>query len=293
MASVRHATIQGMAVFALGVFVILAAAYFTTRYLLGLAESAMKDKEELGRQFVQASKLAAIGELATGLAHEINNPLAIILSEQTNFLDLLGEVEIDEEHNRELTESVSLVKRQVLRCRSITQKMLKFGRQGETRAERIPPGGHLDEIVRLLEKQAAVNNIELRLELNEELPEILIDSGEFEQVVTNLVTNAMQAVYREGSVHIGAFRDKEEVHFTIADTGPGIAPSHLDSIFTPFFSTKPAGKGTGLGLSVCYGIITRWNGRIWAESEPGQGAVFHFTVPIADKTNIQSPLEGE
>ena len=292
MASVRQATIQGMAVFLLGVFVILAAAFFTTRYLLGLAESAMRDKEELSRQFVQASKLAAIGELATGLAHEINNPLAIILSEQTNFLDLLGEVEIDEEHHRDLTDSVSLVKRQVLRCRSITQKMLKFGRQGDTRAEHIQPGRHLDEIVRLLEKQAAVNNIELRLVLDGTLPEILIDSGEFEQVITNLVTNAMQAVNREGTVRVGAFLDHEQVHFTVEDTGPGIAPSHLDSIFTPFFTTKPAGKGTGLGLSVCYGIITRWNGRIWAESEPGRGAVFHFTVPIADKASPHSTPEG-
>ncbi len=292
MASVREATVRGMAVFLLGVLMILAAAAFTTRYLLRIAEDAFREKEDIARQFMQASKLAAIGELATGLAHEINNPLAIILSEQTNIGDLLGEIAMDETHERELTESVSLVKKQVLRCRSITQKMLKFGRQGAIQAEIVHPDSHLEEIVRLLGKQAAVNNIDLRLEVLPDLPKIRIDSGEFEQVLTNLITNAMQAVRSDGTVLVRAVPARDAVHFSVEDTGAGISPELLDRIFTPFFTTKPVGLGTGLGLSVCYGIVTKWKGRIWAESEPGKGAVFHFTFPNADGDEPSNPTEG-
>lgn len=293
MASVRKATIRGMAVFLLGVLIILAAAYFTTRYLLRLAETAAIAEEQISQQFMQASKLAAIGELATGLAHEINNPLAIILSEQTNIKDLLDEIDMDEEHEDELSKGVSLVRKQVLRCRAITQKMLKFGRQGMVQAERIPPEKHLGEIIGLLAKQAAVNNIDLRMEIENGLPEILVDSGEFEQVVTNLINNALQAVRSKGAVLVSALRDHREVHFTVEDTGPGISARHIDQIFTPFFTTKPAGMGTGLGLSVCYGIVTNWKGRIWVESELGKGAAFHFTFPIADRDEPLPSHEGE
>ncbi len=290
--SVHQAMNQGMVVFLLGVLIILAAAYFTTRYLIQLAESAAKARDAMRLQFMQASKLAAIGELATGLAHEINNPLAVILAEQTNLSDVLDDLSIAEAPKEELVQSVNLVRKQVLRCRAITQKMLKFGRQGSVQYERIDPAHHLEEIVGLLEKQAVVNNVRLQIDHEDPLPLVMIDSSEFEQVATNLITNAIQAVGSDGVVLVSAFRDQTDVHLTIEDTGPGIEPQHRDSIFTPFFTTKPPGKGTGLGLSVCYGIITKWNGRIWAGSEPGHGAVFHVTLPCAPSDTPPDAMQG-
>ncbi len=283
MAEVDKAVSKGFVVLAFGILIIIATAVFSTRYLVKLVRLSLDERDKANQQFMQASKMAAIGELSTGLAHEINNPLAVILSEQTNIGDLLGEIDIDEAHDRELSDSVALVKKQVLRCRSITQKMLKFGRHGTAQSECIHPDIHLAEIVGLLKKQATVNNVDLQLDIEKVLPEIQIDSSEFEQIVTNLITNALQAVGSDGVVLTSAVMEGDTIHFTIEDTGPGISPEYLDRIFTPFFTTKPVGLGTGLGLSVCYGIVTQWNGKIWAESDFGKGAIFHLTFPIATK----------
>ena len=280
-APIRIAMARGMAVFAFGGIVIVLAAVFSTRYLVRLIEKSDEQRERLNLQLLQASKLASIGEMATGLAHEINNPLGIIYSEQTNIGDLLQEIDLDDPRAREMIDNVAMTKKQVDRCKTITQKMLQFGRQGLSAAEEVDPARQLREIVKLFAQHASVNNVELCLETEPGLPTITIDPTEFQQLITNLFNNALQAIEGSGGILVSAWRERDRFHLMVEDTGPGIAEEHLPRIFEPFFTTKPVGKGTGLGLSVCYGIVTEWQGKINVESGPGQGALFHVQFPVA------------
>jgi two-component system, NtrC family, sensor kinase len=282
MAPVRKAMLRGTWVFLTGVIVIVLAAFFTTRFLIGMIERGAREKHKLNLQFLQASKLASIGEMATGLAHEINNPLAIILSEQTNIDDLLNEIDTGNPGFREISESIRLTMKQVMRCKVITQKMLQFGRQGEQDGKLLCPTTQLNEIIRLIAQQARVNNVEICIEHEPDTPRIHFDSGEFQQIVTNLTNNAISAIGSDGGgILISCYRDNDRFHMVFEDTGSGIAAENIRRLFTPFYTTKAVGMGTGLGLSVCYGIVTRWRGEIWAESGPGQGAVFHVVIPAA------------
>jgi two-component system NtrC family sensor kinase len=281
MSTVREATMRGSAVLFLAVAVIVVAVFFITRFLVSLIRRAVDQKDVLNQQFMQASKLASIGEMSTGLAHEINNPLAIIFAEQTNITDVLNELGADAPIVDEIRESVAITRKQVNRCKAITQRMLQFGRSGEGQPKRVQLGQHLAEICELMDQQARVSNIAIHLETEAGLPPVIIDPSEFEQVITNLVQNAIQAIDHDGSVLVSAERDPNGVYIQVEDTGPGIKPEHLDNIFTPFFTTKPVGKGTGLGLSVCYGIVTKWRGRIWAASGDKGGASFHLLFPAA------------
>jgi two-component system NtrC family sensor kinase len=281
-APVRAAMIRGLQVFALGVIIIVLAAFLTNRRLFAMLAKALEKQEKLNMQLLRAGKLASVGELATGVAHEINNPLAIIYAEQTNLSDLLGEFDHDDSRIEEMTHSVGQTKKQVERCKTITHKMLQFGNQGPSSGADIKPEFYLAEVIRLLSNQTRVNNIDLCLELEKKLPLIHIDEGELQQVLTNLINNAMQAMQdRRGGIVISAWSEKGCLYLQVEDSGPGIPADKLEVIFEPFFTTKAPGKGTGLGLAVCYGIITKWGGRIWAESGESRGAAFIIQLPAA------------
>lgn len=288
LAPFREAMLKGMGVFAAGVVVIVLAAFFTTRYLFRLIENALEQKERLTTQLLQASKLASLGEMAAGLAHEINNPLAIIATEQTNLSDLVGLAGPQVPECTEMLESVAMTKKQVMRCREITQKMLQFGRQQVSVGAVVDPGPQLTEIIHLLKPQSKVNNVELCLELEPGLPRIHIDPTELQQLAVNIINNAVSAVAGErerrvaGAVAVSGFRESGRFHLVIEDTGPGVPEEIRERIFEPFFTTKAVGKGTGLGLSVCYGIVTKWRGKIRVESRPGAGAAFFIEFPAAD-----------
>jgi len=279
---VYAARTKGMPVFALGVAIIILSSYWTTRVLFRRLVRAQRQKETLDAQLLRASKLATVGEMATGVAHEINNPLAIIYAEQTNIADLLATLPAGDPNVEEMKASVDQTMKQIERCKTITQKMLQFGRKSTSRESVIEPAAELLEIVRLMQNQARVNNVDLCLEVENKLPPVYMDPGEFQQVITNLLNNSIQAMERsKGGVLISAWSENESVLIRVEDCGPGIPEEHLEKIFEPFFTTKAVGKGTGLGLSVCYGIITKWGGHIYAESPPGQGAVFWITLPSA------------
>ncbi|MBI4861819.1 MAG: hypothetical protein HY815_16405 [Candidatus Riflebacteria bacterium] len=214
---------NGMLVSGIGVAVILITALWMTRYLFRLLEKVQRQKESLDSQFLQASKLATIGEMATGVAHEINNPLAIIYSEQTNIGDLLLELDPADERVVEMKGSVAQTRKQVERCKAITQKMLQFGRQQFSQGRRVDLGRELNELVRLLRPQAHLSNAEVCLEVEGQLPWIFIDPGELQQVITNLVHNALHAMARaRGGILICAWKQGKTVVITIEDSGPGI-----------------------------------------------------------------------
>jgi two-component system NtrC family sensor kinase len=279
LAPVRRELMKGLLVFAAGALVIVLTSHFATRFLVRRIEKGVLRAEELSASFLHASKLASIGEMATGLAHEINNPLAIISSEQTNIGDLLGEIPPDA-RTAEMRESVDRTKRQVERCKTITRKMLQFGRQGISVVEHLDPASHLTEIIRLMRPQAVVKNIELILDLAPDLPHVRMDSGELQQVVTNLVNNAVQAMPEGGAIRVLGRHEGTRVVISVEDEGTGIPEELKQKIFEPFFTTKPVHEGTGLGLSVCYGIVNRWGGSIRAENRPEGGARFVVHLPV-------------
>jgi len=279
-APVDRAITDGALVVALAVFLLVVATFLATWHLTGLIERSEAEREEITRAFMRSAKLASIGELATGLAHEINNPLAIISAEQTNIADLLSESATSSEHQRQMRESVARCKTQVNRCANITGKMLQFGRKRDSSLEPTDLAARLEETVALLKRHARVRNISISREVEDNLPRVLVDPLELEQVVVNLINNAVDAMPSGGKISIDAAHRDRKVQLRISDTGSGMSNQQLERMFEPFYTTKPPGKGTGLGLSVCYGMVQFWGGRIWAESTEGQGTTVTVELPV-------------
>lgn len=279
-APVNRAIASGAVIVFLAMGAIAVTTFLATRHLTRMIDLANRRREEMFRAFIRSAKLASIGELATGLAHEINNPLAIISADQTNIGDILSLVSDEFEGKKELTESLQRIKRQITRCKSITTKMLQFGRKSETEMKPTHIAPHLKEIVSMLKRQAEVRNVGLRLEIEDDLPEVLVDPVELEQVMVNLIHNSFHALPNGGEIRISCRREGGEVMIETRDNGAGIQPHYLDRIFEPFFTTKLVGEGTGLGLSVVYGIVQSWGGQIKAESEPGRGTKIIIRIPL-------------
>jgi len=281
LAPVTRAVVEGGLMAALALFLVgLATAVITVR-LIRRVEVADDQRDLMYHDLLRSAKLASLGEMATGLAHEINNPLAIISAEQTNLGDEIQELDIPAGSREILNDAIGRSKRQVERCGNITAKMLQFGRKADTvpRPTKVEPV--LKEIGLLLQRRARANGAELRMDVEPGLPEAWLDANELEQVLANLVNNALDAMGKEGLVTIRAGMKGDAVVLEVADTGCGIPPEDLDRIFQPFFTTKPVGKGTGLGLAVVYGVVQGWGGTINAESVPGQGTTFSIRIPLA------------
>jgi len=276
----KVATIVLVAVVLLIVTTILA-----TRHLTNQIDQANAEREEMSRAFMRSAKLASIGELATGLAHEINNPLAIISAEQTNISDLVSELDVNNEKTGQIYDSIKQCKDQIQRCASITGKMLQFGRKQDSNLESTDVRPRLLEITALLKRRANVRNIEIKLEVQKDLPQVLVDPIEFEQVIVNLINNAIDALPQGGLIILEAFQRDNYVHLNVNDNGTGISPENIERVFEPFFTTKPVGKGTGLGLSVCFGIVHSWGGRIKAESLQGEGTRMKILLPLQTKSS--------
>ncbi len=284
-APIYWALARGAVVFGIGALAILVITTLTTGRLFRMLLRAEQQKTKLDEQLLRAAKMASVGEMATGVAHEINNPLGIIYFEQTNIADLLQEMDPNDARVKEMRESVTQTSKQVARCKAITHKMLQFGRKGVGTATLIDPAAELAEIVGFFERQASVNNILLTLEVKAELPKVLINADEFQQVISNLLTNSLQSLQgRGGAVRVLARSEDGTVIVSVEDTGPGIPPDMREKIFEPFFTTKEFGQGkggTGLGLSVCYGIVSKWKGRIFVDPRHGSGARLVVELPAA------------
>lgn len=285
-----HRALQRGAVFtSLAVVLLVITTVGATLHLSKKIDRANELRSKLSKELIRSSKLASVGELATGLAHEINNPLAIISSERTNVLDCIEMLPIPEDQRNELLESMDRIRRQVSRCAGITARMLKFGRNTDAQPRRTQLEAPIQEVARMLQKQASVRNIELLPRVEPNLPEVVTDPTELEQVLVNLVNNAMHAMPKGGTVELFARSAGDEVLVSVRDTGNGIAPENLERVFEPFFTTKPVGEGTGLGLSVCYGIVRGWGGQIRIESEVGAGTTVTLVMPVTPSKQDQNP----
>lgn len=290
--ALRSATYLIMLIMLIGGGGILAVALYLTNRIIGRLQRADMEKDQLGEQLIRASRLAELGEMAAGFAHEINNPLQIIKSEyaliDTILSDMAAEGELQASENRkELEESIKQIIIQVDRCSEITQAILKFGRKSERISKDIQLQEFVPEVIKMVEKKSSVHGITLRQEISPDVPRIFGDPSQLQQVLLNLLNNAIDAVIAKhgasgGSISLGALKgDDGRVRIEVQDNGSGISPENLKRIFTPFFTTKPVGKGTGLGLSVCYGIIDSMGGVMEVESKKGSGTIFKIHLPAA------------
>ncbi len=243
-------------------------------------------RKALMDQVIQSERLAAVGRLAAGVAHEINNPLAIV-GEISGYLGecLEDDPEAkDPETLREFAEGLPKIDRQVDRCRSITHRLLNFARKSEAKVEVAVVERSLAEILPFLEKEARLQNIAIHQQNDESLPRIRIEEMQLQEIFINMITNAMQAIGKrgKGNIWLGTRVEGSKVHLTVRDDGPGIPKELQARLFDPFVTTKAPGQGTGLGLSICYGIVRRYGGEIRVDTAEGEGTTFDVILPAAD-----------
>jgi len=246
-------------------------------------ESAVKKEEMMSQQVIETGKLASVGELAAGIAHEINNPVAIMIEEAGWVGDLLEEEDLRGSDNKEeLFRALNQIRTQGRRCKEITHKLLSFARKTDSRIVAISVTRLLKEIAYLSSQRAKYSNVQIKTNFEENLPPVPASETEMQQVFLNLVNNAMDAMEKTGGIiTLGAKQAGNHIIVTVSDTGPGIADANIARVFDPFYTTKPVGKGTGLGLSICYGIIHKIGGDINVHSTKGEGATFEIRFPIS------------
>jgi two-component system NtrC family sensor kinase len=277
-APVDQAIARGAYIVLVAVFILVLTTILATWHLSRQIDRVTAERESISKAFLRSAKLASIGEMTTGLAHEINNPLAIMSAEQTNIADIIKDPNSGPPEFTQVLESAQRCQSQIQRCAAITRKLLQFGRIQETHVRPISLAPRLTEIHSLMERQAGLRNINMELHIDESLPPVLADPIEIEQVIVNLINNAFDAMPEGGLISIRAILDMDKVLIEVADTGAGISSEDLDRVFEPFFTTKPIGKGTGLGLSVCYGIVRSWGGEIEISSRPGDGTAVRLIL---------------
>ncbi|MFH1035564.1 MAG: ATP-binding protein [Pseudomonadota bacterium] len=270
----------------LGGLVVITITWFFTLRLVGRISRADREKELLGEQVIQSGKLASLGELAAGVAHEINNPVAIMVEEAGWMQDLMSEDQelFDQTANRaEYERALSQIQVQGRRCKEITHKLLGFARRSEAPSQPLQINDLVGEVLGILERPASYANVALRRQLEPGLPLVAASPAELQQVLINLVNNAIDAMEKTGGEITVSTRPEpgRGVVMSVTDNGPGIPPAVLPRVFDPFFTTKPVGKGTGLGLSICYGIVDKLGGRLEVQSTTGQGTTFLVHLPAS------------
>ncbi len=272
---------------------ILIVSIVATGKMVKAIKKRDKEAEDLNRQLMQASKLASIGELAAGVAHEINNPLAVIFTENQVILDLVEEEPgLGGEFKDQLGRSLAQVNAQVERCSRITQNLLRFSRRMALPLRYVDLNAAVKDVVGLLEKRAVSRGVQISVDYQENLPKIRGYDFELEQVFVNLISNAIDAHEGRpyGSIHIVTRHDgkRHGLVATVADSGSGIADENLARVFDPFYTTKPVGQGTGIGLSISYSIIRQMGGGISVRSEAGKGTEFEIFLPCPDGDSSDS-----
>ena len=231
----------------------------------------------LNEQLARAERLAAMGTLAAGVAHEVNNPLASISS----LVQMMKTSANDDDRQK-----LDIISSQIQRITRVTKDLTDFARVRPAARSMVEINSVVDSAIRLASFDAAFHQLEIKREYADDLPNILADADQLQQVFLNLLLNARDAMPDGGRLAITTSHDEAEVSVSIEDSGTGIEESVRKQLFDPFFTTKPAGKGTGLGLAVCYGIVTAHSGRIDVESNNENGTKFTITLPFASSSTF-------
>jgi PAS domain S-box-containing protein len=242
--------------------------------VIGLVRD-ITERKKMEEQLIVTDRLASIGELASGIAHELNNPLTSVIG----FSDLLLKTDVPDDIKGDL----SIINKEAKRTAGIVRNLLTFAREHPEEKQPVNINKVVQEVLELRAYEQKVNNIQVNTHFAADLPEIIADGFQLHQVFTNIIINAehfMIEAHGRGNLTITTERIGDVIRASFADDGPGIAKENLGHLFDPFFTTKEVGKGTGLGLSICHGIITAHDGKIYAESGPGKGATFVVELPL-------------
>jgi len=270
-------------ILAFGVFLVIIGTVLTTRVMTRRLKEVEKEKSKSEDLIIQSSKMAALGKMAAGIAHEINNPLQIIGDQAGWMKDLLDSEDMKQTENfEEFEQCIKKIERQVNRSREITHRLLRFGRRMETTQELVDINQILMETLTFLENEAHFRDIQIQTNYDDNLPKVSTDPNQLQQVFLNIIDNAIDAVGQSGQIRVETFTDKQnhkQIMVKISDNGPGISRELISKIFDPFFTTKRPDEGTGLGLSISYGIMEKLGGHIAVESEEGKGTTFIISVP--------------
>jgi len=235
------------------------------------------ERKRTEEQLTVTDRLASIGELAAGIAHELNNPLTSIIG----FSQLL----LDKDVPADIKDDLRIIHSEARRTAEVVRNLLIFARKHTPVKQMVNINSIIEKVLELRAYEQRVSNIQVITRFASDLPEVVADYFQLQQVFLNIVINAeyfMTEADQRGTLTITTQRTGDIIKASVADDGPGISKENLGHLFDPFFTTKEVGKGTGLGLSICHGIITGHGGKIYAESEPGKGATFIVELPISD-----------
>jgi signal transduction histidine kinase len=235
-------------------------------------------QKRMEEQLVMTDRLASIGELSSGIAHELNNPLTSVIG----FSQLLMEGDVP----ANMKEELGIVYSEAQRAAVIVKNLLTFARKHAPVKQLSQINIVVEDVLKLRSYEQKVNNIEIEKHLAVNLPEIMVDHFQMQQVFLNIIVNAESAMLEgrhKGKLIVTTEKSEGVIRVTFADDGPGIAEENLKRIFDPFFTTKEVGKGTGLGLSICHGIVTEHGGKIYVRSENGLGTTFTVELPLSEQ----------
>jgi two-component system NtrC family sensor kinase len=281
--TVNEARLYSVSTLLLGVLGILAFSIVVSKRLARHVAHLDQEKQLMNEQLIRAGKLASLGEMAAGIAHEINNPVGIMIQEAGWIQDLLDEAEQGVGDNMdEFREAARKIQLHGKRCRDITHKLLRFARGAPPALEQVQLNQLIEDVIALCQQRARLSGVEINRSLAEDMPEVNVTPSEVQQVLVNLINNSLDAMEEAGRmIEIISKTRGNYAAVDVGDTGPGISQRDIGRIFDPFFTTKPVGKGTGLGLSICYGIMKKMKGDITVTSTEGQGTTFHLLFPLA------------
>lgn len=281
LASWEQARARDTALVAAAAVLIVLVAVLVTRTLVGNLERAERQHNLLTHQVREIEKLALIGRLSASVAHEVNNPLQIISDQAGLMDDLLDEEDASALRNHgELRQTVKRIRNQVRRTATITRRLLGFSHPLDNQVAPTDINQAVEETIALLEHEASRQHIAIERRYQESLPAIPVDASQFQQVVLNILHNALDAIGRGGKVEVTSHLGDDHVVVTFADSGPGLTAEVIEHLYDPFFTTKPKGKGTGLGLFVSRDIMARSGGRLAAANRPEGGAIFTVQLPL-------------
>ncbi|MCJ7602804.1 MAG: ATP-binding protein [Desulfobulbaceae bacterium] len=270
----------------IAILVVVTVATLIAHLMVNKLEMADRERVSLDSQMLQVEKMASLGRMAAGVAHEINNPLQLI----TDQAGWIGEL-LDEEDPQilmnfnEYRKAIDKIKSHVARASGVTHRLLGFSRKMDAEKAAVNINRLIEEVISFLENEAFNNHIAINKHLQKDMPAIMTDAAQIQQVLLNILNNSMDAIEKNGAIDITSQVEGQNIILTFEDTGPGIRPEIMDKIFDPFFTTKAPGKGTGLGLSICYTIIQSLGGKIEIQNRKKGGAVFTVKLPVVKQGN--------
>ena len=279
-----HTNINTIVLF--GIIAMLIVITITCTFMVNKLYLADKENAETIASAEQTNQLASIGQLSAGIAHEINNPLALI-GETAGYVKDLFFMEEQYRNDEELIEHIDTILESVERCGLITSQLLGFARKFDIKLQKVNLKQVISDVLSFHKKETEYRNISVHVDVPEDISEIETDRGKLQQILVNLVNNAFQAMDNGCCLDISASNEvPEEVRISISDNGCGMAEENLTKIFQPFFSTKKGEKGTGLGLTITYGLVKKLHGNISVKSKEDEGTTFILSLPVRIKEEM-------